>query len=192
MALTPDKTDSPLIIDPNRVLALSDCLAMLPTDSQGGEAKNVQLRRRREFGAISARRPVRWNGNRLLCWIVKEFLSFPLSPSSESHAQNYYATRYTSNKRMVSYQCHSLFSPWRRALIGSIRLARRAGPKAGQKRGKHQHRNHDDEKWMARLDCIPSTVMRQYASLPPEPQVCLLPLRRKFMPKAFAGATNPP
>jgi len=59
---------------------------MLPTDFQAAKPKHVAPSQR-EFGAISAKRPVRWNGT--ACGGDSERdPQFPLSQSSESHAQN--------------------------------------------------------------------------------------------------------
>src|SRR6266481_1511352 len=59
---------------------------MLPTDSQVAKPKRAAASQR-EFGAISARRPVRWNGT-ACCADSERVPQFPLSQSSESHAQN--------------------------------------------------------------------------------------------------------
>ncbi len=59
---------------------------MLPTDFQAAKPKRAAPSQR-EFGAISARRPVRWNGT-AYCGDSERDPQFPLSQSSGTHAQN--------------------------------------------------------------------------------------------------------
>src|SRR5258708_17902834 len=59
---------------------------MLPSDFQGEKPKRAAPSQR-EFGAISARRPVRWNGT-AGCGDSERDPQFPLNQSPESHAQN--------------------------------------------------------------------------------------------------------
>jgi len=74
MALTPDKTDSPLIIDPNRVLPFpiaSQCFQLIPR----WRSQNVQLRRSVNLEQFPQGDP--FDGTELpAVLIVKEFLSF--------------------------------------------------------------------------------------------------------------------
>ena len=59
---------------------------MLPTDFQAAKPKHVTPSQR-GVGAISARRPARWNGT-ACCGDNERAPQFPSSQSSESHAQN--------------------------------------------------------------------------------------------------------